>query len=91
MNDCVKTVQQKQPPEVFHKKGSLENFAKFTGKHLCQSFLFNKVAGRVPLNFAKFLGTPFLQNTSGQLFLIRYTSKTYNLRKWVQKKCRKKY
>ena len=36
---------QKQPPEVFCKKGVLRNFAKFTGKHLCQSFFFNKVAG----------------------------------------------
>ena len=25
-------------------KGVLRNFAKFTGKHLCQSFFFNKVA-----------------------------------------------
>ena len=25
---------QKQPPEVFYKKGVLRNFAKFTGKHL---------------------------------------------------------
>ena len=32
-------------PEVFCKKGSLRNFAKFTGKHLCQSLFFNKVAG----------------------------------------------
>ena len=30
-------------PEVFCKRGVL-NFAKFTGKHLCQSFFFNKVA-----------------------------------------------
>ena len=35
---------QKQPPEVFCKKRVLRNFAKFTGKHLCQLF-FNKVAG----------------------------------------------
>ena len=28
---------QKQPPEVFCKKGVLKNFTKFTGKHLCQS------------------------------------------------------
>ena len=28
---------QKQPPEVFCKKDVLENFIKFTGKHLCQS------------------------------------------------------
>ena len=27
------------------RKGVLRNFAKFTGKHLCQSFFFNKVAG----------------------------------------------
>ena len=30
---------------VFCKKGVLRNFAKFTGKHLCQSLFFNKVAG----------------------------------------------
>ena len=32
-------------PEVFSKKGVLRNFAKFTGKHLCQRLFFNKVAG----------------------------------------------
>ena len=42
---------QKQSPEVFYKKGVLKNFAKFTGKHLCQSLFFNKVAGL--RNFAK--------------------------------------
>ena len=56
-------------PEVFCKKGALRNFAKFTGKHLCQSLFFNEVAGLVkkrlwhrcfPVNFAKFLRTPFL-------------------------------
>ena len=31
-------------PEVLFKKGVLSNFAKITGKHLCQ-ILFNKVAG----------------------------------------------
>ena len=31
--------------EVFCRKGVLRNFAKFTGKHLCQSLFFNKVAG----------------------------------------------
>ena len=36
-------------PEVFCKKGVLRNFAKFTGKHLCQSFFLNKVAGLRPL------------------------------------------
>ena len=28
-------------PDVFCKKGVLRNFAKFTGKHLCQSLFFN--------------------------------------------------
>ena len=29
-------ILQKQPTEVFYKKGVLKNFAKFTEKHLCQ-------------------------------------------------------
>ena len=33
------------PPELFCKIGVLRNFAKFTGKHLCESLFFNKVAG----------------------------------------------
>ena len=37
--------EQKQPPEVFYKKDALENFVKFTEKHLCQSLIFNEVAG----------------------------------------------
>ena len=66
------------------KKGVLRNFAKFTGKHLGQSLLFNKVAGLrpatllkgrlwhrcFPVNFAKFVRAPFLQNTSGRLPLL---------------------
>ena len=56
---------------------SFKNFAKFTGKHLCQSLCFNKVAGLspaallkkrlwyrcFPVNFVKFLRTPFLYRT----------------------------
>ena len=30
---------EKQPPEVFCKKGVLRNFVKFPGKHLRQSLL----------------------------------------------------
>ena len=62
---------------------ALRNFTKFTGKYRCQSLLFDKVAGLrpvalfkkrlwhscFPVNFAKFLRTPFLQNSSGRLFL----------------------
>ena len=32
-------------PEVFCERGVLKNFAKCTGKHLCQSLFLNKVAG----------------------------------------------
>ena len=38
---------QKPSPEVFYKKGVLRNFLKFTGKHLCESLFFNKVAGKI--------------------------------------------
>ena len=65
------------------KNGVLRSFAKFAGKHLCQSFFCNKVAGQAcnsikkdrlwhsyfPVNFAKFLRTPFLQNISRRLLL----------------------
>ena len=65
------------------KKGVLRNFAKLKGKRLSQSLFFNKVADLwsatllkkrlwrryFPMNFAKFLREPFLQNTSGRLLL----------------------
>ena len=34
--------EQKQPPEVFCKKGVLRNCVKFTEKHLCQSLFLKK-------------------------------------------------
>ena len=34
---------QKQLQKVFYKNSVLKNFAKLTGKHLCQRFFFNKV------------------------------------------------
>ena len=37
--------RQKQPPEVFCKKGFLRSFLKFAGKHLYQGLFFNKVVG----------------------------------------------
>ena len=57
----------------FMKRVVLRNFAKFTGKHLCQSPFFNKVVGLgpatllkkrlwhrcFPVNFVKFLRSPF--------------------------------
>ena len=67
---------------MFCEKGVLRSSAKFTGKHLCQSLFFNKVAGRpgtllkkrlwhrcFPVNFGKFLRTPFFTEHLWWLFL----------------------
>ena len=65
------------------KKGALKNFAKLTGKNLCQILFFNKVAGLWPVTLLRketlaqaflcetceILRTPFLQNTSRRLLL----------------------
>ena len=65
------------------KEGILQNFAKFTGKYLWQNFFLNKAAGLTPatllkkrlwqrcfpVNFEKFLRTPFLQDNPGQSLL----------------------
>ena len=37
---CLKdwhNLRQKEPPELFYKKGVLKKLAKFTRKHMCQS------------------------------------------------------
>ena len=39
--------------EVFCKKDIVRNFAKFTGKHLCQNLYFNKVAVLRPATLLK--------------------------------------
>ena len=40
-----KRTHRSSRPEVFCKQGVLKIFTKFTGKYLCQSLFFNKVAG----------------------------------------------
>ena len=83
---------QKQPPEVFYKKGVLRNFAEFTEKHLYQRIFLIKLQAWgsatllkkslwhrcFPVNFAKFLRKPFLQSTSGRL-LLTTTIKLFEL------------
>ena len=70
--------QQKQPPEVFRKKGVLKIFAIFTRKHLCWSFfgvfegnfIKKKLQHRYfAVNITKFLRTPILKNIWEQLHL----------------------
>ena len=40
----LKKLSRSSLPDVFCKKSVLRNFAKFTGKHLCQNLFFNEVA-----------------------------------------------
>ena len=91
---------------MFRKNGVLENFAKFSGKHLCQSLFFNKVAGAAcdfikketldrcfPMNFAKFLRTPFFKEHLRWLLLnIKYSEVDTSLRLfWVLKNSSKEF
>ena len=75
------TEHKKQPPECSVKKGVLRNFAKLTGKHLCHSILIKLQASvtwlkkillhrSFPVNFAKFLRTPFYTEHVRWLLLI---------------------
>ena len=79
------------------RKGVLRNFKKFTGKHLCQNLFSNKVAARpatslkkrlwhrcFPVNFAKFLRTPFFIENLWWLLLQIFLSSVYwyNLFRW---------
>ena len=75
LRDCKAPheVPRSSRQEMFCKKGVHKNFAKLTGKHLCQTLFFNKVAGLkpttllkkrlwhrcFPVNFAKSLRTFF--------------------------------
>ena len=79
----VRNNLQKQPLEMFCRKGVLKNFAKSTGKYLYLRLFSNKIASLrsatllkkrlwhwcFPVNFAKFLRISFVQNTSGRLLL----------------------
>ena len=58
------------------KRGVLRNFAKFKGKHLKPATLLKKRLWHrcFPVNFAKFVRTPFLQKTYGRPLLTVPTS-----------------
>ena len=60
------------------RRNVLRNFAKLTGKHLCQSLFFNKVAGQL-----------FLRNAS-ELLLLKCLNKKRSKRKWWAKLLKKK-
>ena len=78
------TVFQKQLPDVFYKKSVLQNFTKFTGKHLCRSLIFNEVS------LAQMFSQDFykiFKNTSGFCFwsFSKYIWKSIkSKRKWAR-------
>ena len=53
-------------PEVFCKKVVLRNFTKFTGKYMCQSLFFNKVA--VVYNMAQVFSYEFCEISENTFF-----------------------
>ena len=83
-NQLVHRCFQKQPPNVFCNRRCIQRFRKiYSKKHLYQNLFFSKVTFLrpvtllkrrhwhkcFPVNFLKFLRTPFLQNTSRRLLL----------------------
>ena len=79
INQNVMIYPRRNFPEVFCKKDVYGNFAKCTGKHLCQSLFFNTATllkkrlwhRYFPVNFAKFRRTRFL--TQHLWWLLLYT------------------
>ena len=77
-HDTIKVLNlaQKQPPKVCFEKRCSEKFHITRRKTPVPESFFNKVAKKrlwhrcFPVNFAKFLRTPFLQNTSRPLLLL---------------------
>ena len=87
-----KKMLQKQPPEMFCKKGVLKSFTSLT-ENTCVGVSFNKVTGfqvnyikkRIqrrcfPVNNAKFLRTPILKKIYIKLLLVLVFCKNRNVR-----------
>ena len=69
---CIKKSKfgtlRSSPPEVFCKKGVVRNVSKFTGKHLCHSLFFNKVAGRKKEALARVFSCEFCEISKNTVF-----------------------
>ena len=64
---CFRSCFRKQPPEIFCNKRCFQKFHKIHKKRPVP--LKRPWHSCFPVNFAKYLRTPFLQNTSGRLLL----------------------
>ena len=86
---CVQYVQ-KQPPEVFFKKGFLKKFANFTRKSLCWSLFLIKLQTwglatllkrdcntDVSCEISTILRAPIVKNICGRLLIKWYVIKHY--------------
>ena len=73
---------KKHPPVVFYRKGVLKNLAKYTGKFLCWSLFFNKLAALslqhcqketlaqvLPCDFCEIFKNAFFTEHFGRLLL----------------------
>ena len=80
---------QNQSPGCSVKKGVLKNFTKFTGKHLCQSLFFNKVAGLRPATLLKrdsgadVFSCEFWEIFKNTIFIEHLWMTAYVYSKWV--------
>ena len=90
LNKCYSEVLKSSHRWCSVKKGVLRNFARFTGRHLCQSLFFNSWHRCFPVNFAKLLRTPFQQDTSRRLLLSFYKKILTNLKNLRQTKIQKR-
>ena len=72
---------QKQPPEVFYEKRCSQKFRKID-RNTPARFCF-------PVNFEKFIRTPFLQNTSGRMLWTFNFASLPELTFSYLRKCRK--
>ena len=66
--EYVQNQYRSSRPEVFCKKVGLRNFAKFTGKQLCQSFFLNKVAGLKKETLAQVFSWEFCEISKNTFF-----------------------
>ena len=69
-----------QPPEVLCKKGVVKRFAKLTGKHLCLSLVFTKVAGRLRSSMCEGVLRNLTKFTGKHLCQSLFFNKVANLR-----------
>ena len=70
--NIVKSITRGSPRRCSIKKGDLKNFAKLTGKHLCQSLFFNKAADLSLMKFEDEACNFIKKETLAQVFSCKF-------------------